>query len=202
MDIKVITFDLDGVYFPNGKVNFISSLIKLGVTEAEAKRVFFESPQMNQFYKNGKVNDETYWTWALNQWKLKMPWQDLVKTMIDGYDLDEGISFVVKNLRNNHYRTAICTNNFPARMNGLQEKFGFLADFDIITTSYQVGFSKPDKNIFQALVNSSGVEAASIVFADDHQENLEGAKSVGITTFLYEGFSKYLDQLRSVGVNV
>ncbi len=47
MDIKVITFDLDGVYFPNGKANFIKSLENLGVSEDEAKRVFLKSTQMN-----------------------------------------------------------------------------------------------------------------------------------------------------------
>ena len=41
--IKAITFDLDGVYFPNGKANFIKALVNLGVAEDEAKRVFFRS---------------------------------------------------------------------------------------------------------------------------------------------------------------
>ena len=44
--IKVITFDLDGVYFPNGKANFISALGKLGISEDEVKRVFLKSPQI------------------------------------------------------------------------------------------------------------------------------------------------------------
>ena len=202
MGVNVITFDLDGVYFPNGKANFISALGKLGVSEDEAKRVFLQSPQMNVFYKNGKVTDETYWTWAVNQWKLNLPWQDLVKLMIEGYDVDEGIVFTVKELRKDGKRTAICSNNFPARINSLQEKFGFLDNFDIHVFSYQVGVSKPDPRIFQELVKKSEVQANQIVFADDNQANLEGAKQVGITTFLYEGFAKYLDQLRSVGVKI
>ncbi|MFA6270722.1 MAG: hypothetical protein WC657_05980 [Candidatus Paceibacterota bacterium] len=73
MEIKVITFDLDGVYFPNGKANFIKSLENLGVSEDEAKRVFLKSPQMNQEYKNGKMTDEEFWTWAVSEWKLNMP---------------------------------------------------------------------------------------------------------------------------------
>ena len=72
MEIKVITFDLDGVYFPNGKANFISALVKLGVNEDEAKRVFLKSSQMNQDYKNGTMTDEQFWTWALKEWKLKI----------------------------------------------------------------------------------------------------------------------------------
>ncbi len=31
--IKAITFDLDGVYFPDGKVNFIHKLLKPGASQ-------------------------------------------------------------------------------------------------------------------------------------------------------------------------
>lgn len=200
--IKVITFDLDGVYFPNGKANFIKALGKLGVSEDEAKRVFLKSPEMNQQYKNGKMTDEEYWSWAVSEWKLNKPWQEIVKLMIDGYDVDENVVNTVKSLRGKGYKTAICSNNFPARVNGLQEKFGFLNNFDVAVFSYEVGVNKPDKKIFETLVQKSQVEPSSVFFADDNSDNLAGAKEVGITTFLYEGFEKYLEQLESVGVRI
>ena len=75
--IKGITFDLDGVYFVNGKSNFIANLGKLGVSEDEAKRVFLKSTEMNQLYKNGKMTDEEFWSWAAAQWNLAMSPQEL-----------------------------------------------------------------------------------------------------------------------------
>jgi putative hydrolase of the HAD superfamily len=202
MDIKVITFDLDGVYFPNGKANFIKSIENFGVSENEAKRVFLKSPQMNQDYKNGKMTDEEFWTWAISEWKLDSSWHELVKTLIDGYEVDENVVSTVRKLREVGYKTAICSNNFPARVNGLQEKFGFLKDFDFSIFSFQVGESKPSEKIFTALVNKSGVDPKSIIFADDNSENLAGAKAVGITTFLFQGFEIYLEQLRGVSVRI
>lgn len=202
MEIKVITFDLDGVYFPNGNTNFIFSLGKLGISEEEAKRVFLKSPQMNQEYKNGKITDEQFWTWAVSEWKLSQGWQEVIKLMIDGYDVNENVVATVRNLRNKGYKTAICSNNFPARVKGLQEKFGFLDNFDIAVFSYEVGESKPSRKIFEELVKKSNVESASIIFADDNPDNSAGAKEVGITTFLYEGFDKYLKQLKEVGVKI
>lgn len=198
----MITFDLDGVYFPNGKANFILALGKFGVSEDEAKRVFLKSPQMNQEYKNGKMTDEEFWFWAASEWKLSLSWQDLVKLMIEGYDTNENVVAAVKNLRNKGYKTAICSNNFPARVKGLQEKFGFLDNFDVAVFSYEVGECKPSKKIFEELVKKSQAEPSSIVFADDNPNNISGAKEVGITTFLYEGFDKYLEQLKGMGVEV
>ena len=40
--IKAICFDLDGVYFLNGKSNFIKALVDLGVPEDEAARRVIE----------------------------------------------------------------------------------------------------------------------------------------------------------------
>lgn len=198
--IKVITFDLDGVYFPNGKANFINSLQKLGVSEGEARRMFFKSSQMNQEYKIGKMTDEEFWTWAILEWKLRVSWQEVVKIMIDGYDVNLDVVEVVKKLRKSGYKTAICTSNFPARIMGLQDKSGFLNDFDIKVLSYEIGVNKPDNRLYEELVRRSGVASGQIVLADDDANSIAGAKAVGITTFLYEGFEKYLDQLKSVGV--
>ena len=44
--------------------------------------------------------------------------------------------------------------------------------------------------------------AQTIVFADDNQENLSGAKNLGIATFLYEGFDKFIEQLKLLGVEI
>lgn len=200
--IKVITFDLDGVYFPNGKTNLMKSILNLGVSEEEFKRVFAKSDQMNQEYKLGRITDEQYWIWAKNEWKLEIGWQEIVAMMIDGYDVDEKIVSVVRKAREDGYKTAICTSNFPARINGLQEKFGFLDNFDVKVISYEAGANKPDRRIYEKLVEASGVLPSEIVFADDNPESVEGAKSVGITTFFYESFEGYIEQLRGVGVEM
>lgn len=199
---KVITFDLDGVYFPNGKKNFIASLIALGVPESEVKRVFANSDQMNLQYKLGKMTDQEFWTWAASEWKLNITWQELTKLLIDSYDVDDRVVATIKKLRSQGYKTAVCSSNFPARINGLQEKFNFLDNFDIKVFSHEVGINKPDPRLYQLLVDRSQVEAKEIILTDDHLPSIEGAKSVGITTFFYENFDKYLLQLQEIGITV
>jgi putative hydrolase of the HAD superfamily len=199
---KVITFDLDGVYFPNGKANFMRAVMELGVSEDEFKRVFAKSTQMNDAYKLGKMTDEEFWAWAAQEWKLTKSWQELVELLISNYDVDENIVNIIKSLRAKGNKTAICTSNFPARINGLQQRFGFLDNFDVKVISYEVGFNKPDRGIFEKLVEYAGVAPDEIVFADDNEVSVASSKAVGITTFLYEGFEKYLEQLKGVGVEI
>ncbi len=86
--------------------------------------------------------------------------------------------------------------------NGLQQKFGFLDNFDAAVFSYEIGASKPSETIFQELIKRSGVPAETIVFADDNPANLEGAKKLGMNIFLYEGFEKFVKQLKNLGVKI
>jgi len=200
--IKVITFDLDGVYFPNGKSNFMKSILALGVSEDEFKRVFAKSDQMNKEYKLGKLSDEKFWNWAISEWKLQLTWQEIINILIEGYNVDENIVQVVKKCRQNGYKTAICTSNFPARINGLQKKFGFLDNFDVKVISYEAGANKPDIAIYQKLVEIANVLPNEIVFADDNEESVTNSKAVGITTLFYENFDKYIKQLENYGINI
>jgi len=199
--IKAITFDLDGVYFINGKSKFIANLGKLGVSEEEAIRVFIKSDEMNKLYKQGKMTDQEFWTFAIKEWGLDIPIDQIVTMLIDGYDINEGAVEIVKAMRKKEYKTCICSNNFPARINGLNERFKFLDDFDIVVLSYQVGAKKPSNKIFQYLIDRSGVNPEEIIFADDDEDNLDGAEKLGIQTFLYEGFDKFLEELKRFNVN-
>jgi len=200
--IKAITFDLDGVYFPNGKATFIKALQELGVSEAEAKRVFLKSDEMNLRYKLGTMSDEEYWTWASKEWGLSLSPQELIDLLINSYAVDPQVEKIVQTAHKRDYKTLICTNNFPARIKGLQAKFGFLDNFDVIILSYEVGAVKPSEEIFNELVKQSGLPAPSIVFADDDEQAVAGASKVGITTFLYDGFDGFIQHLKQLGVEL
>lgn len=75
-------------------------------------------------------------------------------------------------------------------------------NFDAYVFSYQVGATKPSEKIFSQLVKDSGVKAEEIVFADDNETNLAGAKRVGIETFVYRGFEDFVGRLKELGVRL
>ncbi len=200
--IKAITFDLDGVYFVKGKSNFIKSLGELGVSEEEARRVFLSSDEMNFQYKTGAMTDEEFWSWALAEWKLSMSAQEIIDLLIQGYEVDNDVVAVVKKVRGRGYKTLICTNNFPARINGLHKRFGFLDNFDVSVISSEVGAIKPQKELFEALIEKSGVSAGEIFYADDYDAAIETATKLGIETLHYTTFDAFMSRLGELGVKV
>lgn len=200
--ISAVCFDLDGVYFLNGKSNFIKSLLEHGVSEEEAKRVFLNSPQMNNEYKCGKMTDEEFWTWALNEWHLNLSVEEIIYILIKGYETNSDVVEYVKKVKKSGYITAICSSNFPARINGLHKRFGFLDDFDAIALTYEVGVNKPDKKLYEALITKANVPAKEIVYSDDYDPALNTAKELGINTFKFTNFEDFVSHLQSLGVTV
>jgi epoxide hydrolase-like predicted phosphatase len=198
--IKAITFDLDGVYFINGKQNFYKELANFGVAESEAKRVFAQSDEMNELYKTGKWSDEEFWSWAKQGWKLDIPAEQIIDLMIKSYEIDEGVVEIVRKIRKAGYKTLICSNNFPARINGLNKRFVFLKDFDAYVFSYEVGVTKPDQKIFEVLIAKSGCRPEEIIYSDDHEEKMVGAINLGIKTFTYQNLEQFLKEIGTLGV--
>ena len=200
--IKAITFDLEGVYFVSGKSNFIKNVVSLGVSETEAKRVFLDSDEMKRLYKMGKWSDSQYWNWAINEWKIDKTRDEIVEMYIDGCAVDEKVVAVVKKLRENGYKTMICTDNFPARINGMQKKFGFLDNFDVKVISYEVGATKSSREIYLELIKQAGVPPEEIVFSDDDENKLVAARGLGIKTLVYENFDQFMNELKELDMDV
>lgn len=199
--IKAIVFDLDGVYFSKGKAEFLSSLTRYGVEEASAKSVFLTSQHMAD-YKLGKIDDNEFWTWAESQWNTGLSSHELIELMLDGYAIDERVMQLVQTVRCKGYKTLICSNNFPARIQGLERKFGFLQQFDTAVFSYQVHAAKPSTEIFAELLRRSGRQPQEIVYTDDKPTALTGAKDLGINTLVYTDFEKYCNDLQAIGAVV
>jgi putative hydrolase of the HAD superfamily len=55
--------------------------------------------------------------------------------------------------------------------------------FDKCYFSYEMGLTKPDPAIFEALLADAGVEATECLFLDDGPKNIEAAKTLGIQTY-------------------
>ena len=199
--IKAIAFDLEGVYFIKGKSDFIDNIEKLGVSRENVIRVFLESDEMSKLYKTGKITDQEFWSFAIKEWGLNLTVEEIIKILINGYAIDDGLAGVIRDIRKSGLKTCVCSNNFPARINGLHKRFGFLNDFDAITLSYEVGAKKPSQKIFYDLVSKVGTKPEEIVFTDDKEDNVVGAKKMGIQAFFYEGLEGFIGELKRLGVN-
>ena len=64
-------------------------------------------------------------------------------------------------------------------------RYAFLGWFDGIVISGEVRVSKPDRRIFEALLDRHGLEAGAILFIDDTAENIAAAEALGIRSIRF-----------------
>jgi HAD superfamily hydrolase (TIGR01509 family) len=65
------------------------------------------------------------------------------------------------------------------------QSYPFLREFDVAVISGQEGVAKPDRRIFEILVERVGRPAGELLFVDDSPRNVEAARAFGIETIHY-----------------
>jgi len=68
-----------------------------------------------------------------------------------------------------------------------EEKYDWLELFDGVVVSGRVKMIKPDREIFDYLLNTFQLRAADLLFIDDHEPNVVAARSYGIAAHLFRG---------------
>lgn len=72
--------------------------------------------------------------------------------------------------------------------------------FDGLVFSGPLGIVKPDREIFEYVLNKYSLKAEECMFIDDSPINTEGASALGIKTYLFDGDSTKLRKLINIGV--
>lgn len=81
------------------------------------------------------------------------------------------------------------------------DALGFLEDMDGGILSYQDKVIKPDRKIYQLLLERYGLKAEESVFLDDTEKNLPPAEALGIHTILFKDREQAVSELEKLGVS-
>ncbi len=181
----------------NGRDNFISNISKLGVSEKKIIEVYIKSDMMKQ-YKQGFIDGETFWNYAIKEWKLKKNRQELLEILQEGYELNGKKKEIMKILNQNNIKKVICTNNFPDRIRVLDERFDFLKEFDYKICSYEHRMLKPE--LLSIVSEITDIENKEILYFDDSETNIDYAKRLGMNAFLIKEPSRVLKMLKEIFV--
>ena len=197
--IKNIVFDV-GMVLVDFKWRKVMS--DVGCTEEEIETiasVMVNGPMWNELDR-GVMDEED----VISQMIEKLPgYEDKARAFWNNVHLTiESFPYAkdwVKGLKEDGYRTYLLTN-YPRSLykNTAEQYFTFLPYVDDVLVSSHEKMTKPDKEIYERLLEKFGLKAEETVFIDDRLVNIKGAESVGITGIHftnYEEVSKKLDKL-------
>lgn len=80
------------------------------------------------------------------------------------------------------------------------DRFPFLAWFDAIVISGEVGVVKPEPQIFEHLIREHGVVPRNAVFVDDSAQNVAAAATLGFTALQFQDAATLRRELHALGL--
>ena len=91
----------------------------------------------------------------------------------------DGTVEVLSDLRERGVRLLALSNWSAETFPVARDRYPFLAWFEGIVISGEVGVAKPDVRIFETLIERHGVEPSRTVFVDDSEANVVAAEELG-----------------------
>ncbi len=102
----------------------------------------------------------------------------------------------------NEYRMGIISNRGSIHDHEKNEARRVYEFFDVVVLSGEVGFFKPQKEIYEIALERMGLSSPEAVFVDDDPENVEMAEILGMYGVLYNDPSQLRDHLLKLGVKI
>jgi putative hydrolase of the HAD superfamily len=187
--LKVLLLDADGVLIhaemfskqlerdygiPYAKIEpfFTSEFQKCLIGEADLREVI--APHLEEWGWKGSVDE------LLNFW-FKAE-----------HIIDQDLIDYILTLRDKGIRLFVATNQEKHRAQYMLDKMGFSDVFEQVYASAHLGHRKPAIDFFAKLHERlADVEKHEIVFWDDSEENVKGAREYGIQAEIYTGLDDF-----------
>jgi epoxide hydrolase-like predicted phosphatase len=107
---------------------------------------------------------------------------NLVARLFGGVRLEETMLEAVGRVRKAGLQTALLSNSWGL---DLYPKERFAQLFDVVLISGEVGLRKPDRAIFDLLLEQLRLSAEMCLFVDDYPGHLQAAAELGMNTLLH-----------------
>lgn len=91
----------------------------------------------------------------------------------------------VKELKEKGYKVYLLSNYGRTAFESVRDTLQFLPFVDGGVISYEVKIIKPEKEIYQALLEKYSLKAEECVFLDDRAENIEAAQQLGFQGIVF-----------------
>ncbi|GFP74095.1 HAD family hydrolase [Clostridium fungisolvens] len=199
---KNIIFDIGNVLLRFNPIEYLNSKIQQPEKVLEVHKELFQSEEWIMLDR-GTITEEdaknAIITRSINN-------GDLIKLSFENwYDILTPIEpsvEVLKSLKNSNYKVYFLSNFHLLAFEHILEKYDFFKLFDGGIVSYEEKLIKPEEAIYRRLIEKYDLTPEESIFIDDVEENVEGAKNLGINTILLKDPNLLKEHLKTYKINL
>ena len=199
-EIKAVIFDWGGVLVDNPRAGLVEYCSKgLGVAEKNYLKAYHK---FDEAFHKGQLSEDDFWANMCNELKVDEPNVDSLwgQAFEAAYSPKEEVFCLIDILKSNSYKIGFLSNTEePSVVFFYKQGYDV---FDAIVFSCEVGFTKPQKEIYELAIGKLGVEANQAVFIDDIPEYIDGAHEAGLNGIVFKDIEQLKNDLEILGVKV
>jgi HAD superfamily hydrolase (TIGR01509 family) len=195
---SIILFDLGNVLM---KVEYAAFLHTLGLDHAMSDAELYHLLEdESQAFEMGKASAEDFLgvvnaklgkSYTFDQ--FRKAWLSILPSVIPGSpDLINRLA--------REYRLMLLSNTNELHLRRSVEMLPALKRFERLFVSYEIGLIKPNRGIYQYVLDHVDVPARRILFIDDLEKNIQAAREVGMQGIVFRGIESTRAELQRLDV--
>lgn len=156
-------------------------------------------------YDRGTLNGVTYWrevARSVGRFKLEEDELDALYAADVRLwtDLNEPMVKWAQELHRRGVRTGILSNIGDRMEIGIRNSFDWIDAFHHCTWSHRLNLAKPEIAIYYHAAKGLETDPARILFIDDREENVAGARAAGMAAIHYTDYDTFVLTMKQMGL--
>ena len=193
-----VLFDLGGVLVRLRGAQVLRELSGIG-TDSEVWDKWMTCRWVRTF-ERGRCTPEEFATGLVADWRLPVtPAQFLDGFLTFPEGLYDGALELVSAARR-HARVGCLSNSNAPHWQFMRAEYGFDGIFDVTFLSHEIGYVKPDAELFEHVARALGVPARRVAVVYDNLGNVRAAQAIGFAARQVQGTEEARAALRELGV--
>ncbi len=197
MTIKALIFDLGGVLVRTEHPQVRHRLEKrLGFAPGTLDQAIWGGEDW-ELALTGRISYDEYWkrVGAALRLSTEQEIASFRREYFSGDRVDDELIGLIREL-GFRYRIGLLSNAPDKLDTWLEEQWGIADAFDAIVYSAKAGVAKPDRRIFDIILQQLDVTAPEALFVDDYPPNIDAARSLGMQAIRFTDTGALKDELR------
>jgi len=156
--------------------------------EHDIYQLFFDS-DLTKDYEEGKISSIEFFKKVKNSLKLNMGYSEFLPIWNDIF-FENGLNKKIQNFLmaiKGEYKLVMISNINEAHYEFLKKKIPVFGEFDKLILSYEIGFRKPAKEIYDAALRSVNTTPPKAFYVDDRADLIEAASRFDIEGMVFDG---------------
>ncbi|NML31754.1 HAD family hydrolase [Paraburkholderia antibiotica] len=200
-NLEAVVFDLDDVLCNYDRHAMATNLARHSGCQAQEVYDAIWNSGLDSRSDRGDITADAFLAELGKSIGFRVTVDAWVEARTAGTRIDEAVLEIASTL-NRSYELAVLTNNSSLVATHMESICPPVARrfAGRIYASAALGGAKPARRAYLGCTEALGIDPANVLFIDDLQKNVEGARQAGLRALLFRGAAQLRDDLAGLGV--